>query len=231
MLIKKIFKLLSRITVRLMLFNILLIFFPIAFFFYLDIYENKLLTAQENSMVMQARIVSSSLKNSANLEQESNRLIDNLNMEVTSRIRIISETGNLLVDSSRAVIEEKVNTRYDSKIDESSIDDNILYRMVRFPLNVIRYILRGPIEATGVAEYYVNHSYLDGYELKLSLDGLYGATTRISSGGERSVTLYISLPIFDNKNNVTGVVLLSNLPLIFNSVGNTYIFFSTILTF
>ncbi len=160
-------------------------------------------------MVMQARIVSSSLKNSNNLELDSNRLIENLNMEVTSRIRIVSKTGILLVDSSKANIEEQVNTRYDSKIDESSVDDNILYKMVRFPLNFIRYILRGPIEDTSGSEYYINHNYLDGYEIKLSLDGLYGATTRISSGGERSVTLYISLPIFDNTNNVTGVVLLS----------------------
>lgn len=160
-------------------------------------------------MVMQARIVSSSLQYSEDLELDSNRLIDNLNMQVTSRIRVISKTGILLADSSRAENKEQVDTRYDKKIYELSIDDNILYKMVRFPLNFVRYILRGPIEDTSSTEYYINHNYLDGYEIKLTLEGLYGATTRISSGGERSVTLYISLPIFDNSKNVKGVVLLS----------------------
>ncbi|MGL1890395.1 MAG: HAMP domain-containing histidine kinase [Spirochaetaceae bacterium] len=208
MILKKVIKLLSKITVRLLLFNILLIFIPIAFFFYLDIYENKLLTAQENSMVMQGRIISSSLENRENLQLESKNLIDNLNKNVTSRIRIISKDGVLLADSSKQdfILEPIADREY--KIEELSVDENILYKLVRFPLDFVRYVLRGPKEGTSSTEYYSDNSYLDGYEVKQSLLGKYGANTRISSGGERSVTLYISLPIYNN-SDIVSVVLLS----------------------
>ena len=93
-------------------------------------------------MVMQARIISSSLKNSTDLNLDSNSLIENLNREVTSRIRVISNSGDLLVDSSRRDIEGQENIRSEYKTIESSVDDNFLYKMVRFPLNFVRYILR-----------------------------------------------------------------------------------------
>lgn len=97
--IKHLFRFFSRITVRLLLFNILLVFLPITFFFYLDIYEKELLQAQESSMVMQARIVSAALKSSTALEDDAKNIIENLGRDVTSRIRVTNRDGLLLADS------------------------------------------------------------------------------------------------------------------------------------
>ena len=51
----------SRIAIRLLAFNLLLLFLPIAGILYLDVYETRLLEAQERAMVQQARLVAGAL--------------------------------------------------------------------------------------------------------------------------------------------------------------------------
>jgi len=51
----------SRISVRLLLFNILLVFLPVAGFLYLGVYETQLLQDQERSMVQQGRLLAAAL--------------------------------------------------------------------------------------------------------------------------------------------------------------------------
>jgi two-component system sensor histidine kinase ChvG len=51
----------KSLTVRLLLFNILLLFLPTGSLLYLDTYESQLLHSQENSMIQQGRILSSAL--------------------------------------------------------------------------------------------------------------------------------------------------------------------------
>jgi two-component system sensor histidine kinase ChvG len=48
----------------------------------------------------------------------------------------------------------------------------------------------------------------DGVEIRQALSGQYGAATRITPGGQRSVTLYSALPV-RNEGEVSGVVLVS----------------------
>ena len=60
--------LLHSISLRLLLFNILLVFLPIAAVLYLDVYEEKLLLSQEKSMVQQGRLLSAALSNQGKIE-------------------------------------------------------------------------------------------------------------------------------------------------------------------
>jgi two-component system sensor histidine kinase ChvG len=51
----------SRIGLRLLVFNLLLVFLPVAGILYLDEYETALLEAQERNMVQQGRLVAAAL--------------------------------------------------------------------------------------------------------------------------------------------------------------------------
>jgi two-component system sensor histidine kinase ChvG len=57
-------------------------------------------------------------------------------------------------------------------------------------------------------EFYSGAVTLLGEELRTALSGSYGAATRISAGGQRSVTLYSAVPVLD-RQKVTGAVLVS----------------------
>ena len=52
---------LSRIAARLLAFNLLVLFLPVAAILYLDVYETRLLESQERSMNQQARIIAAAL--------------------------------------------------------------------------------------------------------------------------------------------------------------------------
>jgi two-component system sensor histidine kinase ChvG len=87
------------ISFRLLLFNILLLFFPLGSLLYLDTYENQMLSSQENSMIQQGRIFSSALAG-RDLAAESRRILENLKLRVDSRIRVVDAEGRLLADSA-----------------------------------------------------------------------------------------------------------------------------------
>lgn len=205
--LKKVTVFLSKISIRLLMFNILLVFLPIAFFFYMDTYEKGQLVSQERAMVQQGRIVSSALKDSNELEDESFRIIKNLENRSYSRIRVIDLAGNILADSSVSTLETKNQDQKNIYPQKESTDKNFLYSKVRSIMDLARYIIRGPQQDNSM-EYYSVKPILEGIEVKAALDGRYGATTRISTGGQRSVTLYSAIPIF-NGESVSGVVLIS----------------------
>ncbi|HEX6178699.1 MAG TPA: sensor N-terminal transmembrane domain-containing protein, partial [Thermoanaerobaculia bacterium] len=63
---RRIIRFLSRISIRLMLFNLLLVFLPVAGIIYLGSYEQKLLAAQRRALDEEARLLSASLTASGN---------------------------------------------------------------------------------------------------------------------------------------------------------------------
>ena len=93
---------LARISVRLLLFNVLLVFLPAAGFFYLEVYEKELLEAQERAMVQQGRVAAAALAGQGELDAASARaLLRRLEGRTESRLRIVDRQGNLLADSAR----------------------------------------------------------------------------------------------------------------------------------
>ena len=65
------------LTLRLLFFNILLVFFPVGGMLILDTYEKQLLDGMERSMVQQGRVVSAALSG-RDLEREGLRILKNL---------------------------------------------------------------------------------------------------------------------------------------------------------
>src|SRR5690606_3584876 len=84
---------LSRIGVRLMLFNVLLVFLPVAGILYLDVYETRLLQAQERAMVQQARLLAAALGGAGGLDEARARaLLQRLDVD-DARLQIHDASG------------------------------------------------------------------------------------------------------------------------------------------
>jgi two-component system, OmpR family, sensor histidine kinase ChvG len=215
----------KSLTVKLLAFNVLLVFLPIGSFLYLDTYEKQLLSNLEDSMVQQGRTFSAALSGK-DLETEALRLLGNLKSRMESRIRVVDHSGRLLADSAvdsplpaplpssvesiRKTPEEDHKEHENYERSSTEIRESFLYRLAITPINTLRRILTPPEPALPSGEYYSGKAVLLGPEVKAALEGRYGAITRVSTGGQRSVNLYSAIPIFpENGEEVTGAVLVN----------------------
>ncbi|MDA3810334.1 MAG: HAMP domain-containing sensor histidine kinase [Spirochaetaceae bacterium] len=201
------------ISFRLLLFNVLLVFLPIAAVLYLDIYEGQLLDSQEKSMVQQGRLLSAALSEQGELNIDKVSLIlENLANRTETRLRVVDSDGWLVGDTSSAVIaesepiEKNNGARYKS-VEEVLDEDSLLYRLAIYPIVVYRKIFNPPVPVDE-PRFYTSTTQFKGKEIIAALNGYYGAATRLSSGGQRSVTLYTAIPI-SNGGETIGAVLSS----------------------
>ncbi len=87
----------SRISVRLLVFNVLLVFLPIAGFLYLDTYEKQLLKAIEHALVQQGRLLASAPAEAGPLKMETAEdILKKLKQRHDARFRVVDRTGMLL---------------------------------------------------------------------------------------------------------------------------------------
>ena len=92
----------SRISIRLLLFNVLLVFLPVAGFLYLGVYERQLLHDQESSMVQQGRLLAAALGDRPVLDTATSvDVLKRLGGRTEARLRIFGPGAVLLADSSR----------------------------------------------------------------------------------------------------------------------------------
>ncbi len=92
---------LTGIPLRLLLFNVLLVFLPAAGFLYLDVYERELLEAQERAMVQQGRHLAAALSDRGGLDSsKAEGLLRRLDRRTDARLRILGPGGSLLADSA-----------------------------------------------------------------------------------------------------------------------------------
>jgi two-component system sensor histidine kinase ChvG len=90
----------SRIGLRLFAFNLLVVFVPVAGVLYLDVYENRLLRAQEREMVQQARLLAAAASATSQLRaEEFDRLLSGVEGRSTARFRLFDATGAIVADS------------------------------------------------------------------------------------------------------------------------------------
>ncbi|HAK46027.1 MAG TPA: histidine kinase [Spirochaeta sp.] len=204
---------LRKISVKLMAFNILLLSLPMVSLLYLDTYEKQLLKSQESSMIQQARMLTAALSGSDNLQLDSERIIKNLKNRVDSRIRVVDADGFLLADSSGQTLIPDTDVKAVQSYEETATlaQDTLLYRFTVYPLNTVRNLVLPPAPELEGGEYYSGKSILDGREVAAALDGRYGAATRFSSGGQRSINVYSAIPVYksDTEHAVVGAVLVS----------------------
>jgi len=198
---------LSRIQVRLLAFNALLVFLPVAGVLFLDTYEEQLLRDQERAMVHQGRLMAAALSGREPLHAaDARQVLVALEHESDARIRVLDREGRVLVDSSRLGGLGAAPELLEAP--PAPAGGRWLYRVGAAPFRAWRALLGAPVAPHGPADVYTEGGPLDGREVRTALAGRYGAATRISSGGQRSVTLYSALPI-RHGSDVTGAVLVS----------------------
>jgi len=209
-----------RLSVRLLVFNLLLLFLPIGSFLYLDTFETQLLNRLERAMVQEGRVMASALSG-RDIETEALRIMANLEGRVESRIRVVDPAGRLVADSAVnspvaprgvAVADSSRETRrsdYEPAIVDRSVRDVFLYRIVVPPVRRVVAVFSPPVPPLPSAEFYSGETVLSGSEINAALTGRYGAATRVSIGGQRSVTLYSAIPVVGPDGSVSGAVLVS----------------------
>jgi two-component system sensor histidine kinase ChvG len=219
--IDKLLSFFSRITVRLLTFNVLIVFLPVAALLYLDTYERQLLRSLEHALVQQGRILASALSGQNPLQADSaGRILKQLEQRHEARLRVVDPQGRLLADSSRLgprrdeVTAAEQHAALPQEADEANNEDavpaeqRLLYRIATYPVQLYRRLFRPPEPPLESAEFYINTDILLGPEIQEALEGRYGAMTRISTGGQRSVTLYSAIPV-RGEDSVVGAVLVS----------------------
>ena len=198
---------LSPIALRLLLFNILLVFLPVAGLLSLESLERQMLALQERSMVQQARIAAAALGGTDLDPRSAGELIQRLERRSEARIRVVDREGRVVADSasSRPAAIETETSPYAAARPE--VRERPLYRIgVRLwqLLDGIREMFRA--ESADVAS--TRNDVTPRDAVAKALAGGYGERVRISTG-QRSLTMYSALPITSESGTVTGAVMVS----------------------
>ena len=216
----------SRIGRRLLAFNLLLVFLPVAGILYLDVYETRLLEAQERGMVQQGRLVAAALGDRDPLTtDEAVALLSRLGRRGDGRIRVYDTAGSLLADSVRVsdlTAPERVpDEAAGDYAGASGIRERVLYRMGAWIVRVRRALLsfgRAVLAPSGGSPGSADSPRSDrdlrtdqdapqGPEVRAALEGKYGTGVR-PTPGQRSLTLYSAVPI-RHGDRVVGAALVS----------------------
>ena len=196
----------SKISIRLLAFNVLLVFLPAAAVSYLEIYESQLLRAQEQSMVQQGRVLAAALSERGPLSGPAvEPILVRLEQRTTSRIRVVDAHALLLSDTSR-LGPQRESDGTDASAEIGS-RQSWLYRVGSYLFRFLEALVTEPRAVVG-QEFYSADRPLDGVEVEQALEGKYGAATRITPGGQRSLTLYSAIPV-THEGSVVGAVLVS----------------------
>lgn len=212
---RRLLRFLSRISIRLLAFNVLLVFLPVFGILSLKTYEEQLLDLQERSMVQQGRILAAALGGRDRLDvEEAERVLSNMQQQFAARLRVVDDGANIVADSSRfgprletvpgapASAEQAA-----AEAAEAAVREKPLYRLGSFLYQGVRGMLGPPQAPTGEGEPPENAYRLANREVADALAGRYGKAIR-PTGGQRSLTLYSALPIRSG-DRVVGAVVVS----------------------
>lgn len=198
----------SRISIRLLAFNVLLVFLPASGILALRTYEDQLLERQERSMVEQGRILAAALGGQGSLEPtDAERVIVNLRQQHESRLRIVDHEARILADSSRVGPRRDTSEDDTERLTEPEARKHGIYRLGLLVHRVVTGAILPP-EPPGARELatYSRDGRLFGSEVERALGGRYGSTVR-RSPNSRSLTLYSALPVLDGERVVGAVVV------------------------
>jgi two-component system, OmpR family, sensor histidine kinase ChvG len=203
----------SRIGLRLLAFNLLVVFVPVVGILYLDVYEARLRQVQEAGLVQQARVLAAILGDRPALDaNEISRGFARLERRSDARFRVYDARGTLIADSARhaagtAPDENAESARYASS-DARGARGRFLYRIGAWLANIRPLAFfrgsQGKEPAGGPAAHQPGGIPA---EVQAALAGRYGAATRVT-GEQRSVTFFSAIPV-RHEGTVTGVVVAS----------------------
>jgi two-component system sensor histidine kinase ChvG len=201
----------SGIGMKVLAFNLLVVFLPLAAILYLDVYETQLLRVQERGMVQQARILAAALgqRDSLSAHDAAATLLA-LEERGDARLRVFDLAGSVIADSARLGVPAAAQDaeRYPASAEGSR--SRLLYRIGAWLAGVRRTASawshsvlmpqygRPPAEPASAAL---------PQEVVAALHGKYGASTR-RTPGQRSLTLSSAVPI-RHGTAVVGAVVVS----------------------
>jgi two-component system sensor histidine kinase ChvG len=198
--VRPVLRLVSRISVRLLAFNVLLVFLPLAGVFYLGEYEATLQDALDRSLVAQAEVVSAVLFDRSDLNgAEIQATLDRMASR-GARIRVVDRDKVVIADSGPGEALDSTQA--------SEARGSLLYRIGAAIFRVPNAMIDPADLMVQPADYYEASARLTGPEVLAAFEGRIGRQERTTAGGERSVTLYRAVPIRDG-GDVAGVVLAS----------------------
>ncbi len=186
---------LSRLPVRLLAFNVLLVFLPAAGILFLGTYEDHLLEAQERTMGQEGRLLAAAVEASGDVDADhARRILVQLGQRHLARLRVVDGNGVVLADSAALGPRRETETRPSATTSSpNNPRESLLYRLGSLPVRLSRTLLGGDVtddpKIDGVP------GALGGQEVRAALDGRYGAATRVLPGPPRTVMLYIAIPI------------------------------------
>jgi len=204
----------TRLAVRLFLFNALLVFLPVAGLWYLDAYEQHLLEQQERGMVQQARLLAAAVAEIPDLSVIGGglgpqRLLDRLEQSSDVRLRIVAPDGRVVADSQRVPgLDGREDTAGTSAPEVRALRARWTYRAGAWFGRGWRGLKSSEGRPPGAETILVGPGRIKAAEVDRAFGGSYAAATRLSSGGQRSVTMYGAWPVTVN-GTVTHVVLVS----------------------
>lgn len=207
----------SRIGLRLLAFNLLLVFLPVFGILYLDVYETRLLAVQERGMVQQARLVAAALGDRDPLAaDEAVRLLARFSQRGEARVRVYNGTPTLVADSVR-LPDGPVEGPPEEALAEYAPPKGVRQRLV---YRIGAWLVRARRQVGAVAREVVLSSRHapkaaavtpsepgPGAEVRAALEGRYGTAIR-PTPGQRSLTLYVAVPI-RHGDRVVGVAVVA----------------------
>lgn len=177
---------LSRLPIRLLAFNLLLVFLPVAGVLFLGEYERRLETAETRGMTDQARLIAAAMAHEGTLDADAFEDIVHRGKISDTRVRLIDRAGNVIADSRAIVPFRQKPPRTDRH--------NVLYRVGAFVLRPVFRIVSPPEQPLEI-DLYENAAQLRGAEIANALRGREQFEKKIAATGPRSVTLYRIVPV------------------------------------
>ncbi len=201
-----------RLSTRLLLFNLLLVFLPVSGLFYLDLYERELLTQQEKGMVQQGRLLAAALGGRETLTSEdATVLLARLESRTESRLRIYGARGETLADSSRgAPPSAPTSDSYASDPANEAARASPERRNPIYRLGAALFRFTEPLFAgrnSGAASRSGPQKSGLPTALAAALGGRYGGSVE-RSPGQRSLTLHSAIPV-QGTHGVIGAVVVT----------------------
>src|SRR5688572_30502601 len=184
---KRLLRPFSRLTFRLLAFNLVLVFLPMAGVLFLSEYEQRLETAEIRDLTHRARLIAAAIAREGTLDPDAFEDVIRRAKIDDVRVRLIDSSGRVVADSLEVVTPLPQRPPRTDR-------ENVLYRLGAFVLRPLVRLLMPP-ELPLETDYYANATRLKGPEIGMVLRGREGFEKKITAGQQRSVTLYRMTPV------------------------------------
>lgn len=191
----------SRISFRLMAFNLLLVFLPIGAILVLGAYEVHLLETRRESLLRQGRVIAAAIRSAERTGQTGEELLRDIAVaegETTlemPRIRVLDADGQVLADSQRFAPAESIEL----EATVSPID-----RWMASLAQPLVRMLRPAAPLESQASYEAS-GRLDGAEVVAAEQGRTGYAERVLEN--RGVMMYVAIPLLSTDARARTILL------------------------